>query len=556
MSIAGLNMRLVSSLEKVLITDALESHPVLERQSVLKGEKLDFQLAVVDNSSEVVWDTRRFSVEVAGLPTECTCREAVSMYADFPCFPIDTAQGTPYYLDSESGSYPDLLQPLDGEKFFRAVPGKTVSLWFTCCPDKAGEYPVTVTLTDAVGEQSSVSFLLTVVDAALPAQPLLFTQWFHCDCLASYYNVPVFSERHWEIIENYMRCAAENGINCILTPVLTPPLDTEVGGERPTVQLVGVTQTADGSYTFDFSLLGRWITLAQQCGIYHFEISHLFSQWGAEFAPKVVAEKDGALCRIFGWDTPGTGEAYGDFLNQMLPALVSFLRHEGVLDHCMFHISDEPSGEHLTGYMKAKSIVAPHLQGCKLVDALSSVDFYKRGAVEVPIPATSHIEPFLNEDIPERWAYYCCGQWKKVSNRFIAYPSFRNRILGVQLYKYNIKGFLQWGYNFWYSQYSRRMINPYVSLSGDRWVPAGDTFSVYPAQDGTPLESVRLNVFREALQDVAALTLCEQVVGRGKVLALIDELAGAPITFAEYPASAEYILRLREQVNALIANGK
>lgn len=75
-------------------------------------------------------------------------------------------------------------------------------------------------------------FTLKVIDAVLPKQELLFTEWFHTDCIADYYKVPVFSEKHWELIESFMRMAAQGGVNLILTPVFTPPLDTEVGGER------------------------------------------------------------------------------------------------------------------------------------------------------------------------------------------------------------------------------------------------------------------------------------------------------------------------------------
>lgn len=113
-------------------------------------------------------------------------------------------------------------------------------------------------------------------------------------------------------------------------------------------------------------------------------------------------------------------------------------------------------------------------------------------------------------------------------NRFIAYPAFRNRILGVQLYRYRIDGFLQWGYNFDYSKNSRRLINPYLTQSCEGQVQSGDPFSVYPGPMGQPLASTRLSVFYEAIQDMEALKLWESLVGREKVVALIDELAGAP----------------------------
>ena len=51
-----------------------------------------------------------------------------------------------------------------------------------------------------------------------------------------------------------MKTAVKNGMNMVLMPAFTPPLDTPVGKERKTVQLVGVD--FDGkNYKFDFSLL-------------------------------------------------------------------------------------------------------------------------------------------------------------------------------------------------------------------------------------------------------------------------------------------------------------
>ncbi|MBQ3225224.1 MAG: DUF4091 domain-containing protein [Clostridia bacterium] len=558
--------RIVSSLEKALMTDEVGVHPVLERQSVLRGETLDFQLIIRDNDLNL-FSTRCLLVEVEGLPCEVSCRAVNNVIVDLTTNQRDPTLGTPYYIKSETGCYPDVLEPLDEGKYYRILPGRTMSLWFTCKPQVAGEFSVKIKLTDVSLKMAGLTnppvpvsedvLNLTVVDAEIPEQKLIFTQWFHADCLASYYNVPIFSRRHWEIISAYMKCAVENGVNCLLTPVFTPPLDTEIGRERPTVQLVGVKVTGKDKYSFDFALLKKWIRLARKNGVKYIEISHLFSQGGCKYATKVMAEKDGKLCRIFGWDTAGTSEVYAKFLSQFMPALVGFLRDFGVLEDCLFHISDEPSGEHLENYLKAKEILAPHLVGCRVIDALSNIEFYKSGAVDVPVPSTDHIEPFLEENIPQRWAYYCCVvQFAKIGNRFIAYPSSRNRILGVQLYKFNMAGFLHWGFNFYYSLGSRRLINPYLSQAADGQFPSGDPFSVYPAPDGTPLESLRLDVFREALQDISALRLCEELVGRDRVIELIDSLAGAPITFSEYPADADYILKLREAVNLLIEENR
>ncbi len=104
------------------------------------------------------------------------------------------------------------------------------------------------------------------------------------------HNVPVWSERHWEVIENFAKVAVKNGINMLLTPVFTPPLDTAVGGERLTTQLVGIKKSGN-RYTFNWKLLDRWIEMCNRIGVKYFEISHLFSQWGATHAPKIMTTK-------------------------------------------------------------------------------------------------------------------------------------------------------------------------------------------------------------------------------------------------------------------------
>jgi hypothetical protein len=170
----------------------------------------------------------------------------------------------------------------------------------------------------------------------------------------------------------------------------------------------------------------------------------------------------------------------------------------------------------------------------------------------MPIPANNRIKPFLEQNIPGLWTYYCCSQAAKVSNRFIAMPACRNRSIGYQMYKYDVKGFLQWGYNFYYNQHSLNLINPYVQGDGDLWIEPGDAFSVYPDMDGTALESTRIIVFNEALQDIKAMKLCEKYYGKEKVVKIIDELIGCDVTFHDSAKSASEMLEIRERINQLI----
>ena len=168
-------------------------------------------------------------------------------------------------ISKDPGMYPDLLTDADPGDI-PALPTWR-ALWFTVDVPKnckPGIYEIKVSLQigwprlpDPVyADCCSKTFKLEVLDAVIPEQKLKHTNWFHCDCLATYYNVPVFSEEHWKIIGNFMKSAAAHGINMILTPVFTPPLDTNIGCERPTVQLVGVTRSK-GKYSFDPALTSQ-----------------------------------------------------------------------------------------------------------------------------------------------------------------------------------------------------------------------------------------------------------------------------------------------------------
>jgi hypothetical protein len=401
------------------------------------------------------------------------------------------------------------------------------------------------------GEEITEKLSLRVADAVLPEQKIAVTQWVHYDCIASAHGLEVFSEEHWNAIENYLKTAVDHGINTILTPVLTPPLDTAVGGERPTVQLVDIEKTEIG-YVFGFEKFRRFVALCEKLGVKTFEISHFFSQWGAYHAPKVMATVGGEYKRIFGWETDAAGEEYVSFLRALIPALLAEAKALGIENRLMFHISDEPGVKHLEQYKLVKSNIADLLACYPVYDALSDFDFYESGVVANPIPASDRIEPFLDANIENLWTYYCCGQWKDVSNRFIDMPLARTRIIGAQMWKYNIAGFLQWGYNFYYTRFSKREINPFVITDGDAFVPAGDTFSVYPAPGGKPYRSLRLVAFAEALADMRALSLAEKLCGKEAVLALVD--AEGDVTFSSYPKNAEYLLELREKINAMIEN--
>ena len=550
-----LRTKITSSLENCFIDNRIDDFNALTSLTALKNERFSFQLLCSLCDAE---DPMRavFSLKTDGdLFKYATLRQVMSLPVVMPVVP-----GAPCdnYLRSTPGLYPDLLAPIGYQGKINVVKNSLCAIWvevdLSGANDEiiAGKRELSFTLSDTEGnEVASESISVEIINAELPPQTFKCTQWFYCDCLANYYNCEVWSEKHWSIIESFARTARRNGINMLLTPVFTPSLDTYIGGERLTTQLVGVTKNGN-EYAFDYSLLARWIDMCNRVGIEYFEIAHFFTQWGAQHAPKIMATVDGEYKQIFGWETDAVSPEYTRFLRAFITSFLEYMRSRGDDKRCYFHISDEPHEEILPCYKAAKDSIADLLEDYVIMDALSNYEFYSKGVVKTPIPCNDHIKPFIENEVPGLWTYYCSGQWRDVSNRFLSMPSYRNRSIGMQMYKYNIVGFLQWGFNFYNSQYSYNAINPYVDTCGDGWVPAGDTCSVYPASDGTALESLRIVVFHDALQDMRAMQLAEALCGKEKVVEAIEKAFGKSVEFDACARSSDEMLAVREAVNELI----
>ncbi|OMF71409.1 DUF4091 domain-containing protein [Paenibacillus glucanolyticus] len=546
LKVESFETRCVSSLVKVFADEELNA-PVHPCGSALRGETYSYQIAY---RSKV--HMRSLQVEVESeLRSNLFVRKVDLVPANF----IYYHDADDHVLRTTPGLYPDALLPLD-EFGLTGYPDQWRSLWITVeipRDAEAGMFDIRFRIKDEKGQQlGQESFMLEVIAETLPDQTLIHTEWFHVDCLATHYQTEVFSERHWRLIGEYVSTAVKHGMNMILTPLFTPPLDTEIGGDRPTVQLVKVERSGD-SYHFSFDLLQRWVELCNASGVKYFEFSHLFTQWGAKSAPKVMATVDGQYKLLFGWETASNDSEYTAFLTAFLNKLVQFVKWNGLEKRVYFHLSDEPKLDDLETYRAASELVRPILKDFPIIDALSDYEFYKSGLIEHPIPASNDIQPFLDHGLEGLWTYYCCAQYKQVSNRFFHMPSSRNRVLGIQLYTLKLRGFLHWGYNFWYAQFSKYAINPYQVTDAGGGFPAGDAFLVYPGEEG-PVESIRLEVLTEALQDLRALELLEQKVGREQVTAMLQDGLEEEISLTVYPREEEWYIRKREQVNRLISS--
>ena len=276
--------KIVSGTQKILPKIFVENE--LHCGKVLVGETANFQIVFNNKTGG--------TIKFARIDIESAIKEKIKISAiDF--VPLTTFPDSPmddYYSTSDIGLVPDLLRefkPTDLCLYQNLNKACYVSI--DTCGISAGIYDIFFVLHDEVRVYCECKYTLEVLDCSLAETDVILTNWMHYDCIANYHGTEVFSEEFYNVFGKYLKEYLEIGFNMIYTPLFTPPLDTYVGGERRTVQLVGV-KIKNGKYVFSFEKLNKFIDFCVEKGISFFEFSHLFTQWGGKACPKIFIEKE------------------------------------------------------------------------------------------------------------------------------------------------------------------------------------------------------------------------------------------------------------------------
>jgi hypothetical protein len=521
---------LADSLHRICPRSAPEPRREI-RLELLRGERGSFQIACRTAEQPVTIEAR---VEA---PVGIRTRVRRIGYVPLPHIdtglPADAIEG----LEHLPGFVPDPLLP---DVSVHAGPFETNSFWVSLSVDAdcpPGSYEIEASLSGPGGELARFPVRVTVHSAAIPERrDFPVTNWFYANALFDWYGTDGFDERFWRLLDPYFANLVEHGQDTIYSPIFTPPLD---GEKRPT-QLVGVEREGD-RYTFDWSLVRRWIATAKAAGLARFEWSHLVSQWGAAQAIAIYTGHGETGERLWAPATPATSKTYRSFLSQFLPAFEACLRAERVLEASFFHLSDEPHGaDHIEQYRAAREMVRDIAPWMPVMDALSDVTYAEKGLIDLPVALLPAVPAFRAGGFPV-WAYYCNQPRGHYLNRFLETPLSTIRMTGWLLYASGAGGFLNWAYNSWYGWHSLDLIDPFLVTDAGVWPrwTYGDPFVVYPGPDG-PLDSIRWAIFAESLQDYAIL----QASG----ITPNDPFLSDLIDFETFPRDAEWIREHRARL--------
>lgn len=362
--------------------------------------------------------------------------------------------------------------------------------------------------------KGETSFELDVMDMALD-DPKDYTfhldLWQHNSNIARKYQVPLWSNAHFAIIENYVKSLAELGQKAVTLVVSEVPwsgqnsmYDKINPSNFYEYNMVQLTLEETDNWVYDFSVLDRYLDLCAAYGIdKEIEVFGLINIWLAEDAGfgKVIEDASDAI-RLRYYDAAQGTYRYmrkkAD-LASYVKALEGFFRKKGVLERVRL-LADEPSD--LDVFMDKINEMKALAPGFHYKVAINHIAFMGKNiphVVDYCPSLTCACDKYdelvdVQKNVNGSVTYYvCCVQ--AYPNTFLRSPAIESRIIPWIAWVLGLAGFLRWNYTVWPDD----PIN-HLSVHYPNW-PAGDTNFVYPGKNGSPMLTIRYMNLKRGIRD-------------------------------------------------------
>jgi hypothetical protein len=360
--------------------------------------------------------------------------------------------------------------------------------------------------------------------------------WQHGTAVARQHHAALWSDAHFALLDRYFASLAQLGQKTVSVMAAEIPWS----GQRcyrdrlyPSYlfehAVVDVYRRAAGALRCDFTHLDRLLSLAAAHGLdREIEVFGLLNVWQDEafgFGKVAPDAPDAVRVRCFDEST-GRIEYLRSAaeLAWFVRALADHLEALGLLDRVRI-AADEPSD--LAAFRRSVAFLqeaAPNLKYKAYINHFEFLEDAPAGVVDaVPVlplacqdpELTRQLTARLHEDDGRMLWYVCC--WPPIPNTFLHSPLVEGELHGWLTYFLGLDGFERWAFCLWPADPWHR---PGFRAPG--W-SAGDMFFVLPGPDGAPVETLRYEALRAAVQDYELLKLAERTLPAGEARALIQQ---------------------------------
>ncbi|MEI7732904.1 MAG: DUF4091 domain-containing protein, partial [Verrucomicrobiota bacterium] len=195
-------------------------------------------------------------------------------------------------------------------------------------------------------------------------------------------------------------------------------------------------------------------------------------------------------------------------------------RQRGLLEHAYIYGCDEEKPEEFARVQRAVELLKAEFPGVMIMTTTYDHSYGMDSVIksmDAFCPLTPSFDPVkaarARATGKQVWWYICCGPHHPHANMFIEYPAIEGRILmGALTAKYRPDGFLYYEISIWNSQKPIKS-GPFTSWNPRSWTTYhGDGSWTCVGSGGTPLATIRLENFRDGLEDYAYCQILESAI--------------------------------------------
>ncbi len=356
----------------------------------------------------------------------------------------------------------------------------------------AGTYKGTLTV-NCDGKRLSLPLQLQVAARTLPAPK----DWsFHLDlwqnpyAVARYFQVPLWSQQHFDLMRPSMELLAAAGQKVITCSVINRPWNGQT--YDPFESMIGKMKHLDGTWSYDYSVFDRWVEFMMSCGITEQIDCYTLVPWHNRFDYYDCASNS------VRYITSKAGEqAYYDFIAPFLRDLSKHLRQKGWFDRTYIAMDERPAAQ-MDAVWRIIQEVDPEFK----IEGAANYNIESESADRIDdLSVGVHYNLIKGEALERRKAkgqkitfYTCCtSEWP---NTFTFSRPAEATYLCLHALTCGYDGYLRWAYNSWPPQPNQN--SRYRSKD---WA-SGDSFLAYP--EGS---SIRMERLTEGIQDFEKVRL-------------------------------------------------
>ena len=379
-----------------------------------------------------------------------------------------------------------------------------------------GKYTVTATVYSSfAGEDERVvlqqEIPLTVGEYTLPdwqERGLYLNLWQHVSSLAWHHDVPMWSDEHFAVIENYVAALTDLGQRSITVCAAHIPwggqscsTPFEHAGNLFQYSMIGITKKSDGTFLYDYSVMQRYIDLCTRAGFGgDIEVFGLVNVWQKGVVPTLCEEYPEPIVLRYFDEADGTMKYIRS--QEEIIAYIKALEQYFIDTDQIARVrigADEPSDmERYRRSLEQLHEIAPSFKCATAINHSEFIEEFE-DHIETITPSIgcvckeyqrlmAHKAQFPHK----KFLWYVCGS-KAFPNNSIINPLIDNRSVGLLNDMLGLDGFLRWNFCL-YSDDPREDVR-YSNLA------AGDLNFVYPGSNGSVLLSLRYKNLQRGFSD-------------------------------------------------------